>query len=229
MNINDKDRVALVVFSGGQDSTTCLYWALEKFEKVSAVTFDYGQRHSVEIEVAKKIAAELEIPHYILDATLLNQLAPSSLTRDDLEVVDAERAGDDLSEGKLPNTFVPGRNMVFLCYAGILARQLGARHVVTGVCETDYSGYPDCRAKFIQSMNKTLNLAMDEDIIIHAPLMHLTKSETWALADELGVLDKIRRDTLTCYNGIIGDGCGNCPACFLRKRGLDEYLKTAGE
>lgn len=222
----DRECSALVLFSGGQDSTTCLYWALKEFKKVSAVTVNYGQRHFGEIEAAKSIAKELEIPHYILDAALLNQLAPSSLTRDSIEVVSSKKAGEELSEGELPNTFVPGRNMVFLCFSGILARQLGARHLVTGVCETDYSGYPDCRADFIKSMNETLNLAMAEDIIIHTPLMYLTKRDTWALADELGVLDKIRKNTLTCYNGVIGDGCGDCPACFLRMRGLDEYLDS---
>lgn len=224
-NSSDKLSGALVVFSGGQDSTTCLYWALNKFKSVSAVTFDYGQRHSGEIDAARAIAGDLGVPHYVLDLTLLNQLAPSSLTREDIEVQGAEDAALELAQGQLPNTFVPGRNMLFLGFAGILARQLGARHVVTGVCETDYSGYPDCRAEFIKSMNETLNLAMEANLIIHTPLMHLTKSETWALADELGVLEKIRHETLTCYNGIIGDGCGDCPACFLRKRGLDEYLE----
>lgn len=227
MDRNDKESSALVVFSGGQDSTTCLYWALKKFRKVSAVTFNYGQKHAREIEVARSIAMELKILHYVLDAALLNQLAPSSLTRDDIEVVGAEQAREELGAGELPNTFVPGRNMVFLCFSGILARQLGAKHLVAGVCETDYSGYPDCRAEFIQSMNETLNLAMEEDLVIHTPLMDLTKRDTWALADELGVLYKIRKNTLTCYNGVIGDGCGDCPACFLRKRGLDEYLESS--
>lgn len=225
----DKKKIekrALVVFSGGQDSTTCLYWALNKFDAVSAVTFDYGQRHVGEVEVAKSIAAELSIPHYVLDATLLNQLAPSSLTRGDMKVESAKLAQEQLGEGGLPSTFVPGRNMVFLAFAGILARQIGARHLVAGVCETDYSGYPDCRADFVKSMNEAINLAMDDDIIIHTPLMYLTKKDTWAMADGLGVLDKIRNDTLTCYNGVVGDGCGDCPACFLRRRGLEDYLKS---
>lgn len=222
---NNREDSALVVFSGGQDSTTCLYWALNKWGNVSAVTFDYGQRHVREIEVARGIAEGVGTPHYVLDITLLNQLAPSALTREDIQVEDAESAAGGLSEGQLPNTFVPGRNMLFLGFAGILARQIGVRHVVTGVCETDYSGYPDCRADFIKSMNETLNLAMDEDLIIHTPLMYLSKRDTWAMADELGVLDKIRQGTLTCYNGVIGDGCGSCPACFLRKRGLDEYME----
>ncbi|MGL6201401.1 MAG: 7-cyano-7-deazaguanine synthase QueC [Lachnospiraceae bacterium] len=215
---------AIVVFSGGQDSTTCLYWALDRFKNVSTVTFDYGQRHSGEIDVAAKIAKDLSVPHYALDVTLLNQLAPSSLTRDDIDVVKAESAQKELKEGELPNTFVPGRNMVFLVFAGILARQIGAGNLVTGVCETDYSGYPDCRADFIKSINETINLAMDESIIIHTPLMYLSKKDTWALADSLGVMDIIKNNTLTCYNGIIGDGCQECPACFLRKQGLDEYL-----
>lgn len=224
-NNNDRENSALVMFSGGQDSTTCLYWALNKWGEVSAVTFDYGQKHIREIEVARDIAKGLDISHHVLDMTLLNQLAPSALTRDNIQVEEAQSAAEGLIEGALPNTFVPGRNMLFLGFAGILAEQIGARHIVTGVCETDYSGYPDCRADFIKSMNDTLNLAMDEDLIIHTPLMRLNKRETWAMADELGVLDKIRRETLTCYNGVIGDGCGSCPACFLRKRGLDEYME----
>lgn len=215
----------LVVFSGGQDSTTCLLWALDRFDEVSAVTFDYGQRHSGEIDVARKIAGDLKLRHHVLDITLLNQLAPSALTRTDVGVVSAETAQEGLKNGELPNTFVPGRNMVFLAFAGILARQIGAKHLVTGVCQADYSGYPDCRERFISSMNETINLAMEEDIQIHTPLMDLTKSEIWALADQLGVLELVREKTLTCYNGIVGDGCGTCPACFLRRRGLEEYLE----
>jgi len=219
-----KPGAALVVFSGGQDSTTCLYWALAVFDRVEAVTFDYGQRHRKEIEVSREIARTLSVPHYVLDAALISRLAPSSLTRADIPVVSAEAARAALSEGELPSTFVPGRNMVFLAFAGILARQIGAAHIVTGVCETDYSGYPDCRAAFIRSMNEAMNLAMDTALTIHTPLMHLDKKATWALADRLGVLTEIRTKTLTCYNGIVGDGCGDCPACFLRKRGLDAYL-----
>ncbi|GMA50077.1 7-cyano-7-deazaguanine synthase [Alicyclobacillus contaminans] len=212
-----KNEKAVVVFSGGQDSTTCLAWALREFQSVEAVTFNYNQRHEAEISCAKSIAAEFGVRHHILDMALLNQLAPSALTRQDIAV----EAGRD---GELPSTFVPGRNLVFLAFAGILARQVGAKHLVTGVCQTDFSGYPDCRDVFIKSLNVTLNLAMDEEFVIHTPLMWLDKKQTWALADELGCFDLVRERTLTCYEGIIGDGCGTCPACVLRNRGLQAYL-----
>lgn len=214
-----KEEKAIVVFSGGQDSTTCLFWAKEQFKEVEAVTFDYGQRHRLEIECAKKIAKEVGVKHHILDMSLLNQLAPNALTRDDIEVEEGK-------DGELPSTFVPGRNLLFLSFAGVLASQVGAKHIVTGVCETDFSGYPDCRDVFIKSLNVTMNLAMDDTFVIHTPLMWLTKAQTWELADQLGVLDFVRNNTLTCYNGIIADGCGECPACKLRKRGLDEYLRS---
>ncbi|WP_260285535.1 7-cyano-7-deazaguanine synthase QueC [Peribacillus aracenensis] len=212
-----KKEKAVVVFSGGQDSTTCLFWALERFEEVEAVTFDYNQRHSLEIECAQSIAKELGVNHHILDMSLLNQLAPNALTRSDIAVADGE-------EGELPSTFVPGRNLLFLSFAGVLASQIGAKHIITGVCETDFSGYPDCRDVFIKSLNVTLNLSMDQSFVIDTPLMWLNKEETWELADQLGAFDFVREKTLTCYNGIISDGCGDCPACNLRKKGLDDYV-----
>jgi 7-cyano-7-deazaguanine synthase len=211
-----KHEKAVVVFSGGQDSTTCLLWALQNFQEVEAVTFNYNQRHKLEIEVAASIAKELGVKHTILDMSLLNQLAPNALTRDDIEITQ--------KEGELPSTFVDGRNLLFLSFAAVLAKQKGARHIVTGVCETDFSGYPDCRDVFIKSLNVTLNLAMDYQFVIHTPLMWLNKAETWKLADELGAFEFVRQKTLTCYNGIIADGCGECPACVLRKRGLEQYL-----
>lgn len=214
-----KKEKAIVVFSGGQDSTTCLFWALKRFEEVIAVTFDYNQRHKAEIDCAINITQELGIVHHILDMQLLNQLAPNALTRDDIDVTDGE-------EGELPSTFVPGRNLLFLSFAGVVASQVGAKHIITGVCETDFSGYPDCKDIFIKSLNVTLNLAMDKQFIIHTPLMWINKAETWKLADELGALDFVRTKTLTCYNGIIAEGCGECPACKLRKRGYDDYIKT---
>jgi 7-cyano-7-deazaguanine synthase len=217
-----KKEKAVVVFSGGQDSTTCLFWALKQFQEVEAVTFDYNQRHRLEIECAANIAKELGVHHHILDMSLLNQLAPNALTRSDIPVADGE-------DGGLPSTFVPGRNLLFLSFAGVLASQIGAKHIVTGVCETDFSGYPDCRDIFIKSLNVTLNLSMDSQFVIHTPLMWLDKAETWELADELNALDFVREKTLTCYNGIIADGCGECPACRLRKKGLDEYLKVRKE
>ncbi|MEH7416766.1 7-cyano-7-deazaguanine synthase QueC [Neobacillus drentensis] len=214
-----KDEKAVVVFSGGQDSTTCLFWALKQFKEVEVVTFDYNQRHSLEIECAKNIANELGVRHHILDMSLLNQLAPNALTRNDIEVKEGE-------DGELPSTFVPGRNLLFISFAGVLASQVGAKHLVTGVCETDFSGYPDCRDIFIKSLNVTLNLSMDKEFVIHTPLMWLDKAETWQLADELDALDFVREKTLTCYNGIIADGCGECPSCQLRKKGLEKYLST---
>ncbi|MGE7781140.1 7-cyano-7-deazaguanine synthase QueC [Peribacillus sp. NPDC097264] len=212
-----KKEKAVVVFSGGQDSTTCLFWAMKHFSEVEAVTFDYNQRHSLEIDCARNIAKELDIPHHVLDMSLLNQLAPNALTRSDIAVAEGE-------EGELPSTFVPGRNLLFLSFAGVLASQIGAKHIVTGVCETDFSGYPDCRDVFIKSLNVTLNLSMDQSFVIDTPLMWLNKEETWEMADQLGAFDFVREKTLTCYNGIIADGCGECPACKLRKKGLDDYV-----
>ncbi len=207
---------AVVVFSGGQDSTTCLFWALERYREVEAVTFNYGQRHKLELACAADIAAELGVRHYVLDMSLLGQLAPNALTRSDIAI--------EQKEGELPSTFVDGRNLLFLSFAAILAKQIGARHVVTGVCETDFSGYPDCRDVFIKSLNVTLNLSMDYNFVIETPLMWLNKAETWALADELGAFDFVRNKTLTCYNGVVADGCGECPACKLRCNGLEEFV-----
>ncbi|MCP3028927.1 7-cyano-7-deazaguanine synthase QueC [Halobacillus sp. A5] len=217
-----KKNKAVVVFSGGQDSTTCLFWALNKYDEVEAVTFDYNQRHNEEIEAAKEIANDLNIKHHVLDMSLLSQLAPNALTRHDIDVKDGE-------DGELPSTFVPGRNLLFLSFAAILAKQIGAKHVITGVCETDFSGYPDCRDVFIKSLNVTLNLSMDDEFVVHTPLMWLDKAQTWELADELNAFDYVREYTLTCYNGVRGDGCGECPACKLRRNGLDAYLKQKAE
>lgn len=211
-----KKEKAVVVFSGGQDSTTCLFWAMERFSEVEAVTFNYGQRHKLELDCAADIAKELNIKHHILDMSLLNQLAPNALTREEITI--------EQKEGELPSTFVDGRNLLFLSFAAVLAKQLGAKHIVTGVCETDFSGYPDCRDIFVKSLNVTLNLSMDYPFVIDTPLMWLNKEETWELADSLGAFEFVREKTLTCYNGIIADGCGECPACKLRKKGLDDYL-----
>ncbi|WP_280770802.1 7-cyano-7-deazaguanine synthase QueC [Salipaludibacillus daqingensis] len=216
-----KKEKALVVFSGGQDSTTCLFWALDKFKEVEAVTFDYNQRHQLEINIAQDIAKELGVKNTLLNMSLLNQLSPSALTREDINIEE--------KDGELPSTFVEGRNHLFLSFAAILAKQIGAKHIITGVCETDFSGYPDCRDIFVKSLNVSLNLAMDDTFVIDTPLMWLDKAETWKLADELGAFRFVRERTLTCYNGIIADGCGECPACILRKKGLDKYLKEKGE
>ncbi|MCK8059782.1 MULTISPECIES: 7-cyano-7-deazaguanine synthase QueC [unclassified Fusibacter] len=210
---------AVVVFSGGQDSTTCLFWAKERFSEVIAVSFDYGQKHIQELECAKTICKNHGFEHHILDLSLLNQLAPNSLTRVDIPV-------EHVKENETtPNSFVDGRNLLFLTFVAVFAKQRGVSHIVTGVSQSDYSGYPDCRDVFIKSTNVTLNLAMDFDFVLHTPLMWIDKKETWALSDQLGVLDIIKNETLTCYNGVIGSGCGTCPACELRSRGLDQYLE----
>lgn len=210
----------VVIFSGGQDSTTCLFWAKKKFDRVEAISFDYKQRHSLELECAKNICEKYDVKHTILDMELLNQLAPNSLTRQDIEV-DKKAPADGV-----PNSFVEGRNLLFLTFGAIYAKTNGIKHIVTGVSQSDFSGYPDCRDVFIKSTNVTLNLAMDYEFVIHTPLMWIDKKETWKLADDLGVLDVIKNETLTCYNGIIGDGCGNCPSCELRRRGYEEYMKS---
>lgn len=213
-----RESEALVVFSGGQDSTTCLFWALKNFRKVHTITFSYGQKHSAEIEVARAIAEKAGVDFYLQDASFISQIGSSSLTDTSIEM-DQEKPADSF-----PNTFVPGRNMFFLSVAAVYAREHGIHHLVTGVSQTDFSGYPDCRDSFIKSMNLTMNLAMDEQFVIHTPLMWLDKAETWKLADELGVFDLVRNETLTCYNGIKGDGCGHCPSCKLRNAGLQKYL-----
>jgi len=214
-------RKAVVVFSGGQDSTTCLLYAVQQYDEVHAITFDYGQRHVQEIEVARQIATDLGLAaHKVLDVGLLNELAVSALTRDAIPV------SNDLQENGLPNTFVPGRNILFLTLAAIYAYQVGADTVITGVCETDFSGYPDCRDEFVKALNHAVNLGMECDVKFETPLMWLNKAETWALADKIGRLDYVRQKTLTCYNGVIGDGCGECPACKLRAKGLHDYQQA---
>lgn len=211
---------ALVVFSGGQDSTTCLFWAKKQFREVHALSFIYGQKHVKEVELARAIAAKAGVHFDVMDVSFIGKLGHNSLT-DTTMTMDAEKPADGV-----PNTFVPGRNLFFLSIAAVYVRERGIRHLVTGVSQTDFSGYPDCRDNFIRSLNVTLNLAMEEQFVIHTPLMWIDKAATWALADELGVLDLVRNETLTCYNGIPGDGCGHCPACKLRREGLEKYLQT---
>lgn len=213
-----KSEKALVVFSGGQDSTTCLYWALKHFAEVHTVTFGYGQKHSLEIECAKEIAAKAGVEFKYMDLSFIGSLGKNSLTDTSVKMDETK------PDGTFPNTFVPGRNLFFLSIAAVYAREKGIRNIVTGVSQTDFSGYPDCRDSFIRSLNVTLNLAMDSQFIIHTPLMWIDKAQTWEMADRLGVLDLIRKETLTCYNGIKGDGCGHCPSCKLRREGLEKYL-----
>lgn len=217
-----RNNSALVVFSGGQDSTTCLFWALKNFKKVTTLTFRYGQKHELEVEMARKIAGELGVEFNVMDIPFVGNLGANSLTDTSIEM-DSEKPADSF-----PNTFVPGRNLFFLSIAAVFARERGIFDLVTGVSQTDFSGYPDCRDSFIKSLNVTLNLAMDEQFAIHTPLMWIDKAQTWELADSLGALDFIRNKTLTCYNGIPGDGCGHCPACRLRRQGLEKYLASRG-
>lgn len=214
-----KNESALVLFSGGQDSTTCLFWALKKFKSVRTLCITYGQRHSQEVEVARKIAEKYNVPFQVLDASIFGQLSVNSLTSN-IEM-DKEKG-----EKEFPNTFVPGRNLLFLTFAATIAFSHDIRHIVTGVSEADFSGYPDCRQNFILSANTTINLAMDKSFEIHTPLMWRDKAEVWQLSDELGVFDLVRNETLTCYNGVIADGCGECPSCKLRNEGLNRYLDS---
>lgn len=213
---------AVIVFSGGQDSTTCLIHALTIYDEIHCITFDYGQRHHAEIEVAQRLSKKLGVTvHKVLDVSLLNELAISSLTRDNIPVPSTDSSGDGL-----PSTFVPGRNILFLTLASIYAYQVGAQTVITGVCETDFSGYPDCRDEFVKALNNAIELGMDYKLHIETPLMWLNKAETWALADYHNQLDLIRHHTLSCYNGIQGSGCADCDACNLRAKGLNEFLKN---
>ena len=216
-----KNKGALVLFSGGQDSTTCLFWAMENFTQVETLCFTYGQRHVQEVEVARSIAEKLKVPFHLRDISVLAGLSDNALTNTAM-TMDAE-----LPVSGHINTFVPGRNMIFIALAAVLARSLGMSDIVTGVSQTDFSGYPDCRDTFIRSLNVTLNLAMEEQFIIHTPLMWLDKSQTWQLTSDLGALEIVRNETLTCYNGIKGDGCGDCPSCKLRSDGLRKFLEMS--
>ena len=210
---------ALVVFSGGQDSTTCLIQAIQQYGQhhVQAISFQYEQRHAIELERARWIAQDLGVHHTLLDLSVMQHITHNALMD--------EQATIETAVNGIPNTLVDGRNALFLLYAAIYAKSQNIQDIIVGVCETDFSGYPDCRDVFIKSMNVTLNLAMDTTFRIHTPLMYLTKAQTWALADQLGCLDYIRQHTHTCYQGVAG-GCGECPSCVLRERGLAEYLAS---
>jgi 7-cyano-7-deazaguanine synthase len=227
---------ALVLFSGGQDSTTCLAWALDRFERVETVGFDYGQRHRIELDCRGRLRAQMREMKLGWDARLgddhtisldaLGQVSNSALTRD----VAIEMTGSGL-----PNTFVPGRNLIFLTFAAALAYRRGLRHIVGGMCETDFSGYPDCRDDTIKAMQVALTLGMDRRFVLHTPLMWIDKRETWTLAETLGgeaLVRLIVEDTHTCYLGERGrlqdwgHGCGTCPACALRAAG---YRRFAAE
>ncbi len=208
---------ALVVLSGGQDSTTCLYWAIDRFgaESVASVTFDYGQRHRVEIDCAAAIADFAGVSNTCLPIDTFAALGGDALTDPDIDV----GAGVVETTG-LPNTFVPGRNLIFLTYAAAFAYQRGIDHLVTGVAQTDYSGYPDCRQETITALQRALQLGMESEVTIHTPLMHLSKKDTVLLARDLGALPAMAL-THTCYNGR-QPPCGTCAACELRARGFAE-------
>jgi 7-cyano-7-deazaguanine synthase len=224
---------ALVLFSGGQDSTTCLAWALDRFDRVETVGFDYGQRHRVELDCRADIVAGLKALNrawaaklgedHTIDLGVLGRISESALTRD---------SAIEMQANGLPSTFVPGRNLVFLTLAAALAYRRGLSHIVGGMCETDYSGYPDCRDQTIKALNNALNLGMGRDFVLDMPLMWIDKAATWRLAESLGgsaLVTLIRERTHTCYLGERGElhewgyGCGACPACELRAKGYAEY------
>lgn len=225
---------ALVLFSGGQDSTACLAWALSNFAQVETVGFDYGQRHAAELTARKTILGRIAAgfpewheklgPDHVLGLGVLAEIGGSALTA---EVAIGRRADG------LPNTFVPGRNLLFLAAAAALASRRSIHDLVGGMCETDYSGYPDCRAETIEAMQRTLNLGMAEEFRIHTPLMRLDKAATWRLAEELGgeiLVTLTIEETVTCYEGADtrhawGRGCGSCPACGLRAAGYARYIE----
>ncbi|MDV0445712.1 7-cyano-7-deazaguanine synthase [Methanimicrococcus sp. At1] len=211
---------AVIVFSGGQDSTTCLFWAEKTYgiENILAVSFYYGQKHEKELEAAEKITSKYGFSHMNLSLDFLKSISVCALTEDEIEMDKEIPEGEDY-----PNTFVPGRNLFFLSVAGVIARNNGWHNVITGVSQSDFSGYPDCREEFIRSAEEAITLATDYKIQIHTPLMNKTKAETWKMAEDLDILEIIADETVTCYNGTQGSGCGECPACTLRRKGWEEY------
>lgn len=232
------DRSALVLFSGGQDSTTCLAWALAHFDRVETVGFDYGQRHNVEMQVRLKVLERLREVHeparlrlgedHVVDLKGFGAVAESSLTRDQ-EM--------KMSERGLPNSFVPGRNLVFFVYAAAVADRRAIDHLVGGMCETDFSGYPDCRKDTLEAMENVLRLGIERPYVIDTPLMYLTKAETWEMTHELGgaaLVELMLEETHTCYMGVRdkrhdwGYGCGTCPACELRAKGFAQWRDKHG-
>ena len=215
---------AIVIFSGGQDSTTCLYWALNRYKEVEAITFNYGQKHSVELIQAKIICEKENIKQTVINIDFLNTIVESALTSN----------GDvnKLNKKGLPSSFVPNRNQMFITMSHSLAQKIGAEVLVTGVCQTDYSGYPDCRESFIKVIEWCTNLGSNANIKIETSLMYLTKAETFELAKKENCLTEVINLSHTCYNGNRekfnkwGYGCDNCPACELRKEGYNKFLKN---
>lgn len=222
-----QNKHCLVLLSGGQDSVTCLGLALGSIAKVSAVSFLYGQRHMREVEVASDLAARYKVPHKVIDAgPVFNGLVVSALT--DPAADDAATSKPHPTKPGLPASFVPGRNALFLTLAHAHAQTIGADTIMTGVCQTDYSGYPDCRDGFIRTMQDALNLGYETRIEIRTPLMFLTKAETFCLAEQWGFLEEVLASSITCYNGKEdmnkwGKGCGTCPSCLLRIKGFEEF------
>ncbi len=215
-------KKCIVIYSGGQDSTTCLGWALNKYECVEAITFNYGQKHSIELEQSSLICEKFGVKQTIIDISFLNTIVDSALTSNgDTNKTNAKG---------LPASFVPNRNQLFITLAHAYAQKIGAKYLITGVCETDFSGYPDCRKEFIDSVEKTTNLGSDSEIIILTPLMYLSKAEIFKLAEKETVLKTVLELSHTCYNGNReikhnwGYGCDDCNACELRKKGYQEYL-----
>jgi 7-cyano-7-deazaguanine synthase len=226
---------ALVLFSGGQDSATCLAWALDKYSRVETIGFNYGQRHSVELECRNQFISKLRQTHpdwskklgddHLMDLSLLGQISDTALTQ--------EKAIQMQSSG-LPNTFVPGRNLLFLTFAATVAYRRNLKVIVGGMCETDYSGYPDCRDDTIKALQVAISLGLDSRIVLETPLMWIDKAATWTMAKNLGgsvLLELIKEDTHTCYLGdrtrrqAWGYGCGSCPACDLRRIGYENFAK----
>jgi 7-cyano-7-deazaguanine synthase len=226
---------AILLFSGGQDSTTCLFWAKKKFAKVIGLNFAYGQRHAVELIQAQKIAQIADIELITLPVPALHQIGDSALTDNEVIVPQFDSitaATNEKASGALPATFVPGRNLLFLALAGAFAFTQKINHIVTGVCQIDGSGYPDCTVEFIRSTQQTISLALDSTIYIHTPLINLTKAAIWQLAQSLDCLDIIIKETHTCYNGSRqqlhswGYGCGQCAACLYRSAGYATAFNT---
>jgi 7-cyano-7-deazaguanine synthase len=229
---------ALVLFSGGQDSTVCLAWALTRFARVETIGFDYGQRHAAELAARPRLRERLAAlrpswrerlgEDHVLALEALGAVSDTALTRD-VAIV--------MAEGGLPNTFVPGRNLLFFTFAAAVAYRRGLKHLVGGMCETDFSGYPDCRDDTLKALQVALNLGMDRRFVVETPLMWIDKAATWALAEQLGgkpLVDLIIEDTVTCYLGgrerrhVWGFGCGECPACRLRANGFARWKSAGG-
>jgi 7-cyano-7-deazaguanine synthase len=219
-------KKVVVIFSGGQDSTTCLHWALNRYDQVEAITFNYGQKHSIELDQAKLICDKNKVKQTVIDISFLDTLVDSALTSN----------GDvnEINDKGLPASFVPNRNQLFITLSHAYAQKIGAEALVTGVCQTDYSGYPDCRETFVKAVEWTTNMGSDSNIKIETPLMYLTKSETFELAQTENCLDEVVGMSHTCYNGDRtklhdwGYGCDDCPACELRKNGYNEFIQLKG-